>query len=514
MNINEMLSETSIKEICEYFGGNDSENFPYKYKSHEPLVDVLQSKFHCHDLNSIYPCSRWKLTKMALQQIWGMNQYNEFFTTILSIRFIMSEHPKWNAVQCSEASKKAFNDFNVMLASNDYELIKRGSTYLIVKLDSTLKKIGEGGFAIVYKIDGTNTVKKVLKEEHLSSSSTLSRFKGEYEISKSLEGMPGIIKVYDYDENNPSYTLEYHSQDLSYYIKHTNLDLEHKKLIIFELLEIMKNVHNKDIIHRDLAPHNIFIEDGRPIIADFGLGKNLNKERSHQTYDTASQGTLEYCDPRQYQNLSLGDKQSDIYSLGKLINFILTTTPSNTKHDYELAVLVAINEDLNVRYKTIEQFINELLKIDKVKNNKTYNEECLSKIKQGIYDNDMNNYLLTIKGVDLVYGCDDYNFSKVYFKMFYKPELYPMLNQSLSETYDEIHNTRLEFELLDRFGYMMVKVLTMQGISQDIKMNASSLVYEIAVCRNRYAVQNYFKDAYKKGKIEYFYVSNLLEELK
>lgn len=89
----------------------------------------------------------------------------------------------------------------------------------------------------------------------------------------------------------------------------------------------MSLVHQRDVLHRDLSPTNVFFVNGIIKIADFGLGKNLNTLTSHQTMDTSSFGQLFYCAPEQLTLLKDADKRSDVYSLGRIINFVMTKNP-------------------------------------------------------------------------------------------------------------------------------------------------------------------------------------------
>lgn len=90
---------------------------------------------------------------------------------------------------------------------------------------------------------------------------------------------------------------------------------------IRQILHVMTEVHNQDIIHRDLSDNNIFIISGVLKIADFGLGKDLNVFTSHQTVHTNAMGQYFYCAPEQFMMLKDADKRSDVYSLGRVINF-------------------------------------------------------------------------------------------------------------------------------------------------------------------------------------------------
>jgi serine/threonine protein kinase len=57
------------------------------------------------------------------------------------------------------------------------------------------------------------------------------------------------------------------------------------------------------------------------------LGKDLSILTSHQSYLTNGFGQFYYCAPEQFMLLKDGDKRSDVFSLGRLINFVMTTIP-------------------------------------------------------------------------------------------------------------------------------------------------------------------------------------------
>ena len=80
-------------------------------------------------------------------------------------------------------------------------------------------------------------------------------------------------------------------------------------------------------------------------IADFGLGKDLNVFTSHQTMHTNAVGQFYYCAPEQFMMLKDGDKRSDVYSLGRVINFIMTGDPRNSHHIYRNIAEKATNSN-------------------------------------------------------------------------------------------------------------------------------------------------------------------------
>ena len=112
----------------------------------------------------------------------------------------------------------------------------------------------------------------------------------------------------------------------------------------------MTEVHKRDIIHRDISANNIFIISGMVKIADFGLGKDLNVFTAHQTMHTNAVGQFYYCAPEQFMMLKDGDKRSDVYSVGRVINFIMTGDPRNSHHIYRSVAEKATNPDAAYRY--------------------------------------------------------------------------------------------------------------------------------------------------------------------
>lgn len=75
-------------------------------------------------------------------------------------------------------------------------------------------------------------------------------------------------------------------------------------------------VHGQKIIHRDLKPANILIDEGRPVLADFGIAKESDSEqRLALTRSGQTLGTPLYMAPEAMQNESIA-APADVYSLG------------------------------------------------------------------------------------------------------------------------------------------------------------------------------------------------------
>ena len=83
------------------------------------------------------------------------------------------------------------------------------------------------------------------------------------------------------------------------------------------LLKGVEAIHAKDISHRDLKPENVLMDGTTPKIADFGLACSICMKPVTQSLDV--KGTPAYMSPEHFFDFKNADRQSDIYSLGKIL---------------------------------------------------------------------------------------------------------------------------------------------------------------------------------------------------
>ena len=101
------------------------------------------------------------------------------------------------------------------------------------------------------------------------------------------------------------------------------LDTRQKLTLMVRICEAVKHAHQRGLIHRDLKPGNIVVDQaGQPKILDFGVARVIEND-AHQTYQTdfgQLVGTLAYMSPEQVQaDPNEVDTRSDVYSLGVIL---------------------------------------------------------------------------------------------------------------------------------------------------------------------------------------------------
>ncbi len=149
----------------------------------------------------------------------------------------------------------------------------------------------------------------------------IARLKHEAEILKGLDlsGIPEFIDVVQY-QNTPCLIMEdIGGVSLSelFEFKCLSLDIFFKMSI--QIMEILREIHRKHIIHKDINPTNIIwnIETNQAQIIDFGVSSLLSREISHFRSPDRLEGTLAYISPEQTGRMNQDiDYRTDFYSLG------------------------------------------------------------------------------------------------------------------------------------------------------------------------------------------------------
>jgi serine/threonine-protein kinase PpkA len=195
-----------------------------------------------------------------------------------------------------------------------------------------IRPIGEGGMASVFlalqKSLDRQVALKVMSPILAANADFASRFLIEGKITAKLQH-PNLVTIYDIGTHKGVYYLA------AEYIGGGTLKerLAEGGLSVAEILDIVTDVahgldfaHQKGFVHRDVKPANVlFREDGRVVLADFGIAKAMDGSNS-STVAGASVGTPDYMSPEQARGEPV-DGRSDLYSLGTMLYEMLAGRP-------------------------------------------------------------------------------------------------------------------------------------------------------------------------------------------
>jgi serine/threonine protein kinase len=192
-----------------------------------------------------------------------------------------------------------------------------------------IEPISSGGMATIYKayqpgLDRVVAI-KVLPEFLLSQAGFLERFKIEAQAIAKLDH-PHILPVYDYGEaeRTPYLVMKYvPGGTLKDLMARGPIEPRQAAPLLRQMAEALQHAHDQGIIHRDVKPSNVLMQDGRWVqLMDFGLAK-LMTSTSNITASGTGVGTPDYMSPEQAQGTPV-DQRTDIYSLGVVLYQMLT----------------------------------------------------------------------------------------------------------------------------------------------------------------------------------------------
>src|SRR6266550_8765880 len=253
-------------------------------------------------------------------------------------------------------------------------------------------EVGRGGMGIVYCARDRRLKReiaiKVLPPELSFRADIRQRFLREAETAAQLNH-PNIVPIYTVEERD---NLVYF---VMAYIKGDNLGQrlqQHGPMppvevrrVLREVAEALAYAHHRNVIHRDIKPDNIIIDEetGRAMVTDFGIARALTDSGdSRLTATGMAIGTPAYMSPEQSAGDSAIDGRSDLYSLGVVgyqmlcgqPPFVANNTPSmlvthlsekpvpvderwpDLPPDLARAVMICLEKDPNDRFPSAAAF--------------------------------------------------------------------------------------------------------------------------------------------------------------
>jgi eukaryotic-like serine/threonine-protein kinase len=195
-------------------------------------------------------------------------------------------------------------------------------------------EIGAGGMATVFLARDVKHDRKValkMLNADLGAVLGVERFLAEIKVTANLQH-PNLLPLFDSGEANG--LLFYVMPFVEGESLRARLERE-KQLPIDEAVRITSAIaaaldyaHRRGVIHRDLKPENILLQDGQPLLADFGIALAVSNAGGNRITQTGlSLGTPQYMSPEQATGDRAIDGRTDIYSLGAILFEMLSGDP-------------------------------------------------------------------------------------------------------------------------------------------------------------------------------------------
>ena len=257
------------------------------------------------------------------------------------------------------------------------------------------RSVGQGGMATVYLARDVRHERqvaiKVLRPE-LAASIGADRFLREIRVAAQLQH-PNILALYDSGE----------AAGFLYYVmpfvpgeslrdrmnREGQLSLEESVQITCEVADALYFAHTRHVIHRDIKPENILLQDGRPVVADFGIASAASAGEK-LTETGMAVGTPHYMSPEQAMGGEHLDGRTDQYSLACMVYEMLVGQPpfhgpnamailarhsleavpslqivrQSVPDEIEDAIMRALEKTPADRFPTIRDFADALAQVD------------------------------------------------------------------------------------------------------------------------------------------------------
>ena len=193
------------------------------------------------------------------------------------------------------------------------------------------KLLGRGGMGAVFQaahpFSGQKIAVKVLRQSYSDEPTFRARFQREIEALKALDH-PHIVEILGSGEADGVHYFTMtlvNGISLRDVMKQQRLNLKERLQIIEEVCSALQHAHDSGVVHRDLKPQNVLIDEARHAqVVDFGIARLTRGNVLSLTRTGQIIGTSRYMAPEQQRDAKHVDCRADVYSIGVMAYELLT----------------------------------------------------------------------------------------------------------------------------------------------------------------------------------------------
>lgn len=212
-----------------------------------------------------------------------------------------------------------------------------GASFIGQKLGDyeVIARVGTGGMGAVFEakhpVIGKRVAVKVLHPVFAADPKVIERFINEARVVNAI-GHPAVVDIFSFGKTAsgmPYFVMEFLKGRSVFDVLEQEgaLPMGRALDLISQLLDVLEKAHAAGVVHRDLKPQNLFVEEGpngqRLRVLDFGIAKSLTSELKQQLTGSAILGTPGYMAPEQINSEPVTPR-TDLYATGAVLFELLT----------------------------------------------------------------------------------------------------------------------------------------------------------------------------------------------